>query len=102
MQKYQIKIKAFNNTLLLLYKNFLISFLFQATTSFYIVNLPKIVKKFALLRSPHVNKKAQDHFCLNIFRFFICIRCNFKFLSQIILNKPFGLYFKVKLLNNKI
>lgn len=102
MQKYQIKIKAFNNTLLTLYKNFLISFLFRATKKFYIVNLPKIIKKFALLRSPHVNKKAQDHFCFNIFRFFICIYCNFKFLSKIILNKPFGLHFKVKLLNNNI
>lgn len=102
MQKYQIKIKTFNINLLNLYKFFLISFLERTIKKYYIINLPKIVKKFTLLRSPHINKKAQDHFQLNIFSFFIYIQCNFKFLLQILLNKPFGIYFKVKLLNNKI
>lgn len=58
-----------------------------------LINLPKKKKRITLLKSPHVNKKALEHF--NIFTFKTSLYLNIlnineklKILNFLILNKP--------------
>jgi ribosomal protein S10 len=76
-------------------KNFYILFLTKILTilklKFSIIFLPKKNSRFALLKSPHVNKKAQEHFETNKFKTLVRIfnkHHNQNFLSLLLLNKP--------------
>ena len=62
-----------------------------------VINLPTKQKRIALLKSPHVNKKAQQHFDLTIFKKFIYFKdLNKKHLTLLLLNKPKHIKLEIK------
>ena len=55
---YKLKISTSNLVSLKAFDNLLLSF----NTLFKIVILPKRLKRFVVLKSPHVNSKSKEHF----------------------------------------
>ena len=63
--KLYFTLKSFNNTNINLFLNFLIKkFNNYLGYKFNIIRLPKTIKKYTVLRSPHINKKAREQFQL--------------------------------------
>jgi small subunit ribosomal protein S10 len=62
------------------------------------VPLPKKLKRFCVLRSPHVNKDSREHFELIYYKRFIDIETNSAFVAERILGItiPPGVYFTAK------
>ncbi len=73
-----------------IYSTFLISILKELKIQYKFIQIPIFTKHLTILKSPHVNKKAQEHFELKIFKKIIIIesKIELKILKFIILNKP--------------
>lgn len=66
--KFYITLKSFNNRNINSYINFLSKKFIKASEfKFNILRLPKTIKKYTVLRSPHVNKKAREQFEMRIY-----------------------------------
>lgn len=90
-----INIKSYSNILLEHYKNYIFKQL--PIKNYKCINKPHTKKSFTVLRSPHKYKCAQEHFHLKILNNTIIIP-NITSLSiqNILLNKPQGIYLKLK------
>ena len=89
-KSFKIKLKSTNIRLLNIYSFFIQKVLKKWNMSFNRITFKK-TKKYTLLKSPHVYKKAREQFCLNIYKQTIIIRkvsLNTKYLHFLILNKP--------------
>lgn len=70
--KIRLKLKSFNKELLFLgLENLQKSLLTENTRILKIINLPNKIKKFSILRSPHVNKNSFEQFEIREFKGFI-------------------------------
>jgi len=97
---YQLHIKTFSYKHLHYFSRFL-DFVSDSTKKIPISNFPISSKKITLLRSPHKYKKAQEHFSINIFTAKINVsQSQFNTILPIIINKPYGTFIKVKILNH--
>ena len=70
--------------------------------TFKIIKLPLNINKITLLTSPHVNKKAQEHFCSKKYKLIFYINNysfnnNFKLILLILKNKIKNIKFKIKI-----
>ena len=85
----QIKLKSIDKKTLNIYINFIKKNFNNFNNKINIFNLPSKKKKIAFLKSPHVNKKAQEHFNLTIYKKLIVIKSiNIEFLKYLLINKP--------------
>lgn len=91
--KYSIKIKLFDVQT----TKKLDSYISRLERRF--TKLPRRIKKFTLIRSPHVNKKSKEHFGITFY--FRLLECNSNHLShliKLITSLPFNVFFKIKVL----
>jgi ribosomal protein S10 len=78
-----------NKESLYAYKDFLNQTFSKKLLDTYIFVLPVKKKRIVLLKSPHVYKKAKEHFELQLFRFvFKTVSLSPILLKELILNKP--------------
>lgn len=73
-----------------IYITFLLSIFKKLDIKYKYIKIPLLTKKFTILKSPHVNKKAREQFELKIFKKTIIIYSilKLKILKFLILNKP--------------
>ena len=75
--KIRIILKSFNkkliNLTLIEFKNILIQ---SNCTLNSIISLPTKIKKFCVLRSPHIDKNSREHFEIRIYKKFIDLEIN--------------------------
>lgn len=100
IKKYQLKIESVSQKSLKLYKIYLQTLFKLKKIEAFFVNLPIYKKKFTFLKSPHVNKKAKEHFSLYKYKL-ICIFYNTKEqkYQNIFYYKPTSL--KIKIIKEK-
>jgi len=79
-----------------LYKQFLTRLLQKYKISFTLVSLPTKRRRLSVLKSPHVHKKAKEHFNLFIYKFFILLPNNIKLSKLLLLNRPSVIRLKIK------
>lgn len=86
----KIKFKSTSKSSLYAYLKFLKNILNKKDLPFFKVYcLPKKKFRISLLKSPHVNKKAKEHFQVIFYRFEILIHnSNICILNFLFLNKP--------------
>jgi ribosomal protein S10 len=63
---------------------------------FSILKLPKKKKRITFLKSPHVNKKAQEHFELKVHKALLCFSKKDSFSKFILINKPQNINIKIQ------
>jgi len=94
MKKIKLEIKSLSRETLLKYKLFVIKFLNLQNLKISSIMMPNKNKKISLLKSPHVNKRAQSQFEMERYKLVISINTYFykeklKIIFQkILLNKP--------------
>jgi small subunit ribosomal protein S10 len=100
----EIKLKSYCQISLSFYSNVLKTSLESQGFSISLITLPVKFKRFTLLRSPHVYKKAKEQFESRIHSVFLKITCdksdNFLVqskLKSLLLNKPKSILLKIKL-----
>ena len=59
------------------------------------VKLPSKITRFVVVKSPHVNKKAKEHFQIKTFKRLYYIEGNFLAMKEIIQTIPSGISIKV-------
>ncbi len=86
--KIRLFIKSFNNSLISQsskkIKLFLANNLALKNENF--VSLPTKIKRFCVLRSPHIDKDSREHFEIRLYKKFIDISLNSSELLELILN----------------
>jgi ribosomal protein S10 len=94
---------------LLLLNNFSTNFknLFSLIGTCSIIKLPIKIKKFTLLRSPHVNKKAREQFEIRTYKRLITLKFNNKnlilpLINQINFKLPQGLSMRIIIQLNSV
>jgi ribosomal protein S10 len=88
---HQIKLKAINKPILTIYQHFLKTIFIKSGLNFRFFSNPIKIKRITLLKSPHVYKKAKEHFELRSYSSQFTIISNLKqqqILKFIKLNKP--------------
>ena len=74
---YQLKISTNNITSLLFLEALFSSYLpLKKYFKFFSVAIPKKVKKFVLIKSPHVNKKSKEHFQISTYQRLFYLTCH--------------------------
>jgi len=68
-----------------------------------VVALPTKIKRFCVLRSPHVNKDSREHFELRLYKRFVDISTNSPAILDLLLRTelPAGIACSLKILENK-
>ena len=96
----QINIKSFKQQTLTTYILFLKNILKKLNLNFFLINIPKKVKRITLLKSPHVHKKAREQFQIYLYKkvIYVKINKNLIYLKSLLLNKPKLLNITVKYL----
>ena len=84
----QITFSSLSKTALNTYKTYLLMHLTQAHIPFKCANLPKIKRKYTLLKSPHVNKKAKETFESVQYKFILVLKPNKKYFNVLKNNLP--------------
>lgn len=90
-----ITISCTQKQLLFLYKIFVTKLLKKLKIDYKIKYKPLHKKRITILKSPHIHKKAQEHFEINYNAFCIKFNTNINILNYLYLNKPAGLYLKI-------
>jgi len=95
----KIKLKTVNNNCLKIYLNFLFKIFKYYNIKFKYVFLPKKIKTLTFLKSPHVFKKAKEHFKLTEYSVFLIFKVkNLNSLKSFMnLYKPTALKIKITL-----
>ena len=105
MKQIKLEIKSLNKEIIFKYKKFLINFLnLQNLKPSYII-MPTTEKNISLLKSTHINKKAQSQFELKTYKLIFTINTYFytekinSIIQKILFNKPklVIIKFKIKL-----
>ncbi len=102
---YQITFKSSQHESLLIYKHFLEKLLKNTKAEYSFFHLPMKRKMVTVLKSPHVHKKAQEHFEIRHHKF--CVDVDFSksfterkqdsLISLFYLNKPANIFLSVKI-----
>jgi ribosomal protein S10 len=88
MKKIQLKIESVNNKILSLYAKFLLKLLTIGNIRTKLVFLPKTIKRLTFLKSPHVFKKAKEHFEIRKYKVLIICNSSMNKLKTFLLNRP--------------
>ena len=88
MKKIQLKIESLSKKTLVFYIKFILKLFYIYQIKPKVNYLPCISKRFTFLKSPHVFKKAKEHFAIKKHR--VILTCNLKIqnLKQILINRP--------------
>jgi ribosomal protein S10 len=95
---YKIILSSSSKKSLNLYLRFLTLIFQKLNTSVSLFDLPTTKKSVALFKSPHVYKKAKEHFELRSYKTILCFNlpvCS-NILKVILLNKPKSVILKLK------
>ncbi len=86
--KIRLFIKSFNNNLIKQASNEIKLFLENnlSTKKDNFISLPTKIKRFCVLRSPHIDKDSREHFEIRLYKKFIVISLNSSELLELILN----------------
>jgi len=75
---YQLKISTNNITSLVFFEALLFSYSpLKKYFKIFFIALPKKIKKFVLIKSPHVNKKSKEHFQISTYQRLFYLTCHF-------------------------
>ena len=102
--KFRILLKSFDNELINLASQQLRSVLFKTECSVTgVVALPTKIKRFCVLRSPHVDKDSREHFELRLYKRFLDLNTNSPAILDVLLKTelPAGISCSLKILENK-
>lgn len=102
MKKLKLKIESVDNKILALYTRFIINLLKAGNIDSRIIHLPKKIKRITLLKSPHVFKKAKEHFQLKKNKIVIFCSLNIYKLKSFLINRPNTIKIKVSYEQEKI
>lgn len=94
---FYLTLSSTQKQLLFLYKIFVTKLLNKLNIKYTIKYKPLRNKRLTVLKSPHIHKKAQEHFEINYYTLFIKFHTNLNILNYFYLNKPAGLYIKIKI-----
>lgn len=101
--KTYLKLKSLNKLSLLYYIKLVKVLLDKYKIKYSSITFPNKYKKVTFLKSPHVNKKAQEHFQLKIYNhLFIFNLKNSIYLKQLLINKPKTVFIKLKFIKKNI
>ena len=99
--KFRILLRSFDNELINLASQQLRSILIETDCKVNgIVALPTKIKRFCVLRSPHVDKDSRDHFEVRLYKRFIDINTNSPSILDLLLKTelPAGVSCSLKIL----
>lgn len=101
--KFRILLRSFNNDLINLASDQLRGALLTTDCKVSgVISLPTRIKRFCVLRSPHVDKDSREHFELRISKKFIDINTNSPSILDLLLRTelPSGVSCSLKVLEN--
>ena len=101
--KFRILLRSFDNDLINLACQQLRSTLKKTECSLSgVVSLPTKIKRFCVLRSPHVDKDSREHFEIRIYKRFIDINTDSPSILDLLLKTelPSGVSCSLKVLQN--
>lgn len=95
---YKFILSSSSKNSIVLYTKFIQNNLSRFNISFTVNYLPKKIKRIALLKSTHVNKKSKEHFELRTFKstIFVNSLIHLTLLKYLISNKPKSVSVKLK------
>lgn len=102
--KFRIFLRSFDNSLINLASRELKETLSKTDCTISgVVALPLKIKRFCVLRSPHIDKDSREHFELRIYKRFVDITTNSIAILDFLLKTelPAGVSCSLKLLENK-
>jgi small subunit ribosomal protein S10 len=102
--KFRILFKAFDNDLIDLASQQLRELLIQTDCKLKgIVSLPIKIKRFCVLRSPHIDKDSREHFELRLYKRFLDLETKSPSTIDILLKTelPAGVSCSLKIIENK-
>jgi ribosomal protein S10 len=101
MNKIKIELSCSFQGPIKLYFNYLRKFFKTKKVQFSIISLPTRTKKITLLKSPHVFKKAKEHFENRTYKKVIVVdNININILKTILMNRPKTLFLTIHHINN--
>jgi len=95
MKKIKIKLESLNSKILSLYIKFLLKVLVLGNVKTQIAYLPNVTKRITFLKSPHVFKKAKEHFQLTKNSVSLALHANLQDLKPFLLNRPNTIKIKI-------
>lgn len=95
MKKIKIKLESLNSKTLSLYIKFLLKVLILGNVKTQIAYLPNVTKRITFLKSPHVFKKAKEHFQLTKNSVSLACNVNLQDLKPFLLNRPNTIKIKI-------
>lgn len=95
MKKIQLRIESLNNKILVLYIKFILKLFYIYQIKPKIIYLPCNKKRFTFLKSPHVFKKAKEHFAIKKYTVLLICSLNIQKLKQILINRPSVIKIKI-------
>lgn len=97
--KYTLHLKCSKLYLLEIYIKFFEKLSKNLKFNLKIQMLPKTISKIALYKSPHVYKKAKDHYEIRYYQAVFCIDnlTNLNIIKKILVNKPIELMCKIQM-----
>jgi small subunit ribosomal protein S10 len=102
--KFRILLKSFDNELINLASEQLRSTLLKTECDLKgVVSLPVKIKRFCVLRSPHIDKDSREHFELRLYKRFIDLDANSPLILDALLKTelPAGINCSLKILEIK-
>lgn len=102
--KFRIFLKSFDNELINIASQQLRDTLLKTNCELKgIVSLPTKIKRFCVLRSPHIDKDSREHFELRLYKRFIDIGTTSPAILDLLLKTelPAGVSCSLKILENK-
>jgi len=103
--KFRILLKSFNNEIINLASEQLRNTLLKTDCQLNgVVALPTKIKKFCVLRSPHIDKDSREHFEIRIYKRFIDITTTSPAILDLLLKTelPSGVSCSLKILESKV
>jgi small subunit ribosomal protein S10 len=101
--KFRILLRSFNNEFIHLASEQLRAVLLNADCTMNgAVSLPTRIKRFCVLRSPHVDKDSREHFEVRLYKRFFDITTNSSSIFNLLLQAelPSGVSCSLKILKN--
>jgi small subunit ribosomal protein S10 len=103
--KFRILLRSFDNELINLASQQLRSTLLTTECTLNgVVSLPTKIKRFCVLRSPHIDKDSREHFELRLYKRFMDIETNSSQVLDLLLKTelPAGISCSLKVLETNI
>jgi len=102
--KFRILLRSFNNEQIISACQELYTTLKKTDCTISgVVSLPTKIKRFCVLRSPHVDKDSREHFELRLYKKFVDISTESASILDLLLKTelPSGVSCSLKIINNK-